>query len=112
MSKDAKFYKEKWKKCQERCEILEEENRWIVEALRDFRNMRFENARTQADISHILEPVESPEGPRRTCMHCSGEISPFKRSDSHYCSTSCRNNANAYIAYHRKKAAKKAGAQG
>jgi len=104
MSKDAKFYKEKWEKCQERCEILEEENRWRLQALEEFRNLSKENAFTQASISHILEPVESPESTRRTCLFCAGNISPYKRRDSRFCSTGCRNNANSHIAYHRKKA--------
>jgi len=103
MSKDAKFYKEKWEKCQEKCEILERENRWILEALKDFRGLRTETRRLQADICYITDPVESPKNKKRKCLFCSGEISPYKRSDSHYCSTGCRNNANSYIAYHRKK---------
>ena len=103
MSKDAEYYREKWKKCQERCEILEKENRWILEALKDFRSLRTETRRLQADICFITEPVGPLEIQKRRCLFCSGEISPYKRSDSHYCSTGCRNNANSYIAYHRKK---------
>jgi len=118
MGKDAEFYREKWKKCQERCEILEEDNRKLVEALeesgkihkipvsdydrRDRLCLRLETEKLQMALDACMEPGETPE-PRKTCLFCSGEISPYKRSDAYYCSAGCRESANSAIAYNRKK---------
>ena len=111
MSKDGEFYRKKWQEC-------EEENRKLVEALevsgnahkipvsdydrRDRLCLRLETEKLQMALDACMEPGETPE-PRKTCLFCSGEISPYKRSDAYYCSAGCRESANSAIAYNRKK---------